>query len=237
MLFSQRNPLPLPGNLQLPGSQVTQWVLFTVRISHAGLENYSSMITLQFAHLDQPNPSQVRAALITNWLHCQSTVPPPVTTAGVMLLSNPSHYFWLKSAGGQAIISYRPGASVTCYDSSLLRPHRYRFGLRPPFHVFWFSQPHSIPSAHLSHCRWNPTVTTRLRIVGNPLQAEHFGRLRRTGEASKPQRGGSAPAADICRERVSCKIRARPTLEPRPPDVWSGRIVKSGKHIALQSFL
>ena len=47
---------------------------------------------------------------------------------------------------------------------------------------------------------------------GSPLKAAHVGRPGRTGGSSK-QRGGSAPAADICRERVSCKIRVRPTLE------------------------
>ena len=93
-----------------------------------------------------------------------------------------------------------------------------------PVHIYLTRGETPQPSQHLSESL-NPCVTK------NPLQAEHFGRLGRTGEASK-QRGGSAPAADICRERVSCKIRARPTLGPA--DVWSGRIVRSGKPIALQ---
>ena len=167
---------------------------------------------------------------------CQSIIPPPVTTAGVMLLSNPSHNLNRQVAKPALAIDHVP--AFTWYDSSALyRPHRCRFCLKPPFHVFGFSQPHSFHSAHLSHWRWNPTVTTpldRWKPVGSRalLAAAGSGELVR-----RVSRVVAARRRLICRERVSCKIRARPTLEARPADVWSGRIVQSGKRTVLWSFL
>ena len=92
-----------------------------------------------------------------------------------------------------------------------------------------------------SHCEANPScaspncLTTPLDGCNETrLQAgKHFGRLRRTGEASK-QRGGCAPAAEICRERVSCKIRARRQTLPVHP--WSGRIIRNREISCSKAF-
>ena len=118
-------------------------------------------ISLQSTHIDHwlmTNPTPVQTTLIT--AHCQSAHIN--NSAGHNKQQVWRCYQTLPTTAGLNRQVAKPSLdidqvpSVTWYDSSssssLYPPHRCRFGLNPPmFHVFQFSQPHSIPSAHLSH--------------------------------------------------------------------------------------